>query len=29
MEALCSSEISINFYQTTQRHIPEDGDLRN
>jgi hypothetical protein len=29
MEALCSSETSLNFYITTWRHIPEAGTLRN
>jgi hypothetical protein len=28
MEAERSSEISIQTYQTTKHHIPEDGDLR-
>jgi hypothetical protein len=27
MEAIRSSETSMNFYQTTRRHIPEDSDL--
>jgi hypothetical protein len=25
MEALCPSETSVNFYRTTQRHIPDDS----
>jgi hypothetical protein len=28
MEAVWSSETSINFYQTTWRHMPEDGSLQ-
>jgi hypothetical protein len=24
LEAVCSSEIFVYFYQTTRRHIPED-----
>jgi hypothetical protein len=27
MEAVRTSEISVNFYQTTQRNIPEDSHL--
>jgi hypothetical protein len=27
MEALNSSETSLNFYYTIQRHIPEDNSL--
>jgi hypothetical protein len=27
MEAVGTSETSANFYQTTQRNIPEDGNL--
>jgi hypothetical protein len=27
MEAVCSSETSLNFYQTTWCHIPEDNIL--
>jgi hypothetical protein len=27
MEAASTSETSVNFYQTTQRNIPEDGRL--
>jgi hypothetical protein len=27
METVCSSEMSVNFYQATQHHIPEDGIL--
>jgi hypothetical protein len=29
MEAASTSETSVNFYQTTQHNIPEDGHLRN
>jgi hypothetical protein len=29
MEAKCSSEISVDFQRTTDRHIPEDGTLHN
>jgi hypothetical protein len=25
MDGECSSEMLVNFYQTTQRHIPEDS----
>jgi hypothetical protein len=25
MEAVCSSETSVNFHQTTRRYIPKDG----
>jgi hypothetical protein len=25
MEAICSSELTVNFYQTTLRYIPEDS----
>jgi hypothetical protein len=27
MEAVCSSEILVNFYQTTWHHIPDDSTL--
>jgi hypothetical protein len=27
MEAVCSSESSVEFYQTSWRHIPKDGIL--
>jgi hypothetical protein len=27
MEAVSTSETSENFYQTTRRNIPEDGDF--
>jgi hypothetical protein len=27
MEAASTSEMSVNFYQTTQRNNPEDGHL--
>jgi hypothetical protein len=27
MEAVSTSETSVNFYQTTQRNIPEDSHL--
>jgi hypothetical protein len=27
MEAASISETLVNFYQTTRRNIPEDGDL--
>jgi hypothetical protein len=27
VEAIGSSEISVNFYQTTQRYIPDDSHL--
>jgi hypothetical protein len=27
MEAACTCEISVNFYQTTQRYNPEDSHL--
>jgi hypothetical protein len=27
MEAGCSSDISVNFYQTEEHHYPEDGAL--
>jgi hypothetical protein len=29
MEAICSSETSVDFQQTTRRYIPEDGALRD
>jgi hypothetical protein len=29
MEAISTSETSINFYETTRRNIPEDGHLQN
>jgi hypothetical protein len=29
MEAARTSETLVNFYQTTQRYIPEDSDLSN
>jgi hypothetical protein len=29
MEAICSSETSVETQQTTQRHIPEDDTLHN
>jgi hypothetical protein len=29
MEAICSSETSVDFQRTTQRYIPEDGTLHN
>jgi hypothetical protein len=28
MEAICSSEMSVNFQRTTRRYIPEDSTLR-
>jgi hypothetical protein len=28
MEAVSTSETSVNFYQTTRRNIPEDSHLR-
>jgi hypothetical protein len=28
MEAVSTSEMPINFYQTKQRNIPEDGHLQ-
>jgi hypothetical protein len=28
MEAICSSETSVEFQQTTRRYIPEDGTLK-
>jgi hypothetical protein len=27
VEAVCTSETSVNFYQTTRRNIPEDSHL--
>jgi hypothetical protein len=27
MEVVCTSETSVNFYQTTRRNIPEDSHL--
>jgi hypothetical protein len=27
MEAVSTSEMSVNFYETTRRNIPEDGHL--
>jgi hypothetical protein len=29
MEAICSSETSVDTQRTTQRHIPEDDTLHN
>jgi hypothetical protein len=29
MEAICSSEMSVNFQRTTRRYIPEDSTLHN
>jgi hypothetical protein len=29
MEAICSSETSVDFQRTTRRYIPEDGTLHN
>jgi hypothetical protein len=29
MEAECTSETSVNFYQTTRRNNPEDSHLHN
>jgi hypothetical protein len=29
MEAICSSETSVDFQRTTGRYIPEDSALRN
>jgi hypothetical protein len=29
MEAICSSETSVDFQQTTWRYIPEDNTLDN
>jgi hypothetical protein len=29
MEAICSSETSVETQQTTRRYIPEDGTLHN
>jgi hypothetical protein len=29
MEAVCSSETSVDFQQTTQRYVPEDSILHN
>jgi hypothetical protein len=29
MEAIYSSETSVDFQRTTRRYIPEDGTLRN
>jgi hypothetical protein len=29
MEAICSSETSVNFQRTTRRYIPEDSTLHN
>jgi hypothetical protein len=29
MEAICSSETSVDSQQTTRRYIPEDGTLHN
>jgi hypothetical protein len=29
MEAISTSETSVNFYQTTWRNIPENSDLHN
>jgi hypothetical protein len=28
MEAVCSSEMSVDFHQTTQCHIRDDGTLQ-
>jgi hypothetical protein len=28
VEALSTSETSVNFYETTRRNIPEDGHIR-
>jgi hypothetical protein len=28
MEAASTSEMSVNFYQTTQRNIPEDSHIQ-
>jgi hypothetical protein len=29
MEAASTSEMSINFYQTTRRNVPEDSHIRS
>jgi hypothetical protein len=29
MEAICSSETSVDIQRTTRRYIPEDGNLHN
>jgi hypothetical protein len=29
MEAMCSTESSVDFQQTTRRYIPEDSTLHN
>jgi hypothetical protein len=29
MEAVSTSETSVNFYETTQRNVPEDSHLHN
>jgi hypothetical protein len=29
MEAVSTSEMSVHFYQTAQRYIPEDGHVKN
>jgi hypothetical protein len=29
MEAICSSEMSVDIQRTTRRYIPEDGTLHN
>jgi hypothetical protein len=29
MEAICSSETSVEFQRTTRRYIPDDGTLHN
>jgi hypothetical protein len=29
MEAMWSSETTVNFHRTTQRYVPEDGTLHN
>jgi hypothetical protein len=29
MEAICSSEMSVDIQRTTRRHIPEDDTLHN
>jgi hypothetical protein len=29
MEAICSSETSVDFQRTTRRYIPEDSTLHN
>jgi hypothetical protein len=28
MEVMCSSEMFVEFHQTTHRHIPEDGIIK-